>query len=165
MPSLRPWASPAVRTACLRDSGSDQSASASFSRAVVSRAAGSPFIALSHEAWSSTGSLRNRKSTLAVISDRTPTRVWAYGAMRSQASVSKSSGAQLACGACSHGAQRSAKTFGSSRRMWSPLIDSAFFRSKRAGLAFTPSMSNLWTISSIEKTSWSLEKDQPRSER
>ena len=61
--------------------------------------------------------------------------------------------------------RRSVKSFTSSRRMWSALIASAFFRSKRAGLALTSAMSNFATISSIEKTSWSAEKDQPSSER
>ena len=49
--------------------------------------------------------------------------------------------------------------------MWSPLIDSAFFRSKRAGFGFTSTTSNAAIISSIEKTSRSCVSDQPSSER
>jgi hypothetical protein len=50
-------------------------------------------------------------------------------------------------------------------RMWSPLIDSAFFWSKRAGFGFTSTMSNAATNSSRENTSRSAAIDQPRSAR
>ena len=123
------------------------------------------FIAFVQDASSSTGSSRKRKSTLAVMSERTVSRVWACGAIASQAAWSNCSGAQLACGARSQGPHASVKSFTSRRRMWSALIASAFFRSKRAGLALTSATSNFATISSIEKTSWSAEKDQPSSER
>lgn len=56
-----------------------------LARAVVSTATGSPFMVFAHDASSSTGPLQNRKSTLAVISDRTATRVWACGAIVPQA--------------------------------------------------------------------------------
>ena len=102
---------------------------------------------------------------MAVMSERTVTRVWACGAIASQAAWSKSSGAQLACGARSQGSQAAAKAFTSSMRMWSALIASAFFRSKRAGLALTSAMSNFATISAMEKMSWSAENDQPSSDR
>ena len=85
--------------------------------------------------------------------------------MASHLASSKSSGAQGANGAFSHGAQRSVKSFTSSRRMWSALIASAFFRSKRAGLGFTSAMSKAATISSIVKMSLSAESDQPSRER
>ena len=57
------------------------------------------------------------------------------------------------------------KSFTSSSRMWSALIASAFFRSKRAGLALTSAMSKAATISSMEKMSRSAEIDQPSSDR
>ena len=60
---------------------------------------------------------------------------------------------------------RAAKSAGSSIRMWSPLIDSAFFWSKRAGFGLTSTMSNAATSSSSEKTSRSGPIDQPSSER
>ena len=60
---------------------------------------------------------------------------------------------------------RAAKSAGSSIRMWSPLIDSAFFWSKRAGFGLTFAMSNAATSSSSENTSRSAESDQPSSER
>src|SRR5690606_5117966 len=111
LPSLRPWASPAARTASFRDSAEDQSAASSFSRAVRSRASEPSFIALFQDASSKTGSGRNRKSTLSVISESTFRRVCACGATACHLASSKSSGAQGACGAFSHGRQRSAKSF------------------------------------------------------
>ena len=86
-------------------------------------------------------------------------------AIASQAARSNDSGAQLACGACSQGAQASVKAFTSSRRMWSALIASHFFRSKRAGFGFTSEISKAATISSIVKTSRSAASDQPSRER
>ena len=59
---------------------------------------------------------------------------------------------------------RAAKSSGASIRMWSPLIDSAFFWSKRAGFGFTSTMSNAATSSSSENTSRSCESDQPSSD-
>ena len=59
---------------------------------------------------------------------------------------------------------RAAKSSGSSIRMWSPLIDSAFFWSKRAGFGLTSAMSNAATISSSENTSRSWLSDQPSSD-
>ncbi|CAO0832820.1 hypothetical protein SMICM17S_07965 [Streptomyces microflavus] len=130
-----------------------------------SRASEPSFIALFQEASSKTGSGRNRKSTLSVISERTFRRVCARGAMACHLASSKASGAQGAKGALSQGAQRSAKSFASSMRMWSPLIASHFFRSKRAGFGCTSATSKAATISSIEKTSRSAERDQPSRER
>ncbi len=49
--------------------------------------------------------------------------------------------------------------------MWSPLIDSAFFTSKRAGFGFTFTTSNAAVSSSIENTSRSGPIAQPSSER
>ena len=53
---------------------------------------------------------------------------------------------------------------GSARR-WVALIASAFFRSKRAGLALTRVTSKASTISAIEKMSRSSAIDQPSSAR
>lgn len=49
--------------------------------------------------------------------------------------------------------------------MWSALIASHFFRSKRAGFGFTSVTSNAATISSMEKMSRSAASDQPSRER
>ena len=56
-------------------------------------------------------------------------------------------------GEARYGTMRAAKSAGSSIRMWSPLIDSAFFWSKRAGFGFTSTMSNAAISSSSENTS------------
>ncbi len=60
---------------------------------------------------------------------------------------------------------RAVKSSRASIRMWSPLIDSAFFRSKRAGFGFTSTTSNASTSSSWVKTSRSGPIDQPSSDR
>ncbi len=52
-----------------------------------------------------------------------------------------------------------------SSRMCEPLIASAFFRSKRAGLGLTRAMSKASTISAIENTSRSSAIAQPSSAR
>ena len=64
-----------------------------------------------------------------------------------------------------YGSRRSASSAVDSSRMWSPLIDSAFFRSNRAGFGLTFATSNAATISSIENTSRSALSDQPSSAR
>lgn len=87
----------------MSDSGDVQSAESRFSRAVRRRASLPSFIAFVHDASSKTGSARNRKSTLSVISERTFRRVWACGAIACHFDSSKSSGAQGAKGAFSQG--------------------------------------------------------------
>ncbi len=60
---------------------------------------------------------------------------------------------------------RAAKSSADSIRMWSPLIESAFFWSKRAGFGFTSAMSKAATNSSCVNTSRSAAIDQPSSAR
>ncbi len=103
---------------------------------------------------------------MLTISLRTTIRSWVSGAtFASRPSCSAVGSAGSRPGACRYGTSRRTNSSGASSRRWRALIASHFFRSKRAGLAFTFEMSKAATSSSIEKWSSSAESDQPSRAR